>query len=130
MVTERRPDQRNGPFYAQTPDGSGCQAAGPTMPTATIPGRTKLVYQAFCGASNDAPKKLFASQNVSAQRAVTWRKVSPTITYSPSACRKGNFKSFISVETIRINFPTRAKARLKSPTVWCSRDRKPLMRRR
>jgi Putative Flp pilus-assembly TadE/G-like len=34
----------NGAFYSQTPDGSGCQAAGLTMPTATIPGRTKLVY--------------------------------------------------------------------------------------
>lgn len=34
----------NGAFYSQTPDGSGCRAAGLTMPTATIPGRTKLVY--------------------------------------------------------------------------------------
>jgi hypothetical protein len=34
----------NGAFYSQTPDGSGCIAAGLTMPTATIPGRTKLVY--------------------------------------------------------------------------------------
>ena len=34
----------NGAFYSQTPDGSGCQAAGLTMPTATIPGRTKLVF--------------------------------------------------------------------------------------
>jgi Flp pilus assembly protein TadG len=34
----------NGAFYSQTPDGSGCRAAGLQMPTATIPGRTKLVY--------------------------------------------------------------------------------------
>lgn len=34
----------NGAFYSQTPDGSGCLIAGLTMPTATIPGRTKLVY--------------------------------------------------------------------------------------
>jgi hypothetical protein len=34
----------NGAFYSQTPDGSGCIAAGLQMPTATIPGRTKLVY--------------------------------------------------------------------------------------
>jgi Flp pilus assembly protein TadG len=34
----------NGAFYSQTPDGSGCQAAGLDMPKATIPGRTKLVY--------------------------------------------------------------------------------------
>jgi Flp pilus assembly protein TadG len=33
----------NGMFYSQTPDGSGCQAAGLNMPTATIGGRTKLV---------------------------------------------------------------------------------------
>jgi hypothetical protein len=33
----------NGAFYSQTPDGSGCRAAGLTMPTATISGRTKLV---------------------------------------------------------------------------------------
>ena len=34
----------NGSFYSQTPDGSGCKAAGLQMPTATIPGRVKLVY--------------------------------------------------------------------------------------
>ncbi len=34
----------NGAFYSQTPDGSGCKAAGLTMPTATIGGRTKLVF--------------------------------------------------------------------------------------
>jgi Flp pilus assembly protein TadG len=34
----------NGAFYSQTPNGSGCQNAGLAMPTATIPGRTKLVY--------------------------------------------------------------------------------------
>jgi hypothetical protein len=33
-----------GSIYAQTPDGSGCKAAGLNVPTATIPGRTKLVY--------------------------------------------------------------------------------------
>jgi Flp pilus assembly protein TadG len=34
----------NGAFYSQTPDGSGCRDAGLQMPTATIPGRAKLVY--------------------------------------------------------------------------------------
>jgi hypothetical protein len=34
----------NGAFYSQTPDGSGCRNAGLNMPTATIPGRSKLVY--------------------------------------------------------------------------------------
>ena len=34
----------NGSFYSQTPDGSGCKAAGLQMPTATIPGRSQLVY--------------------------------------------------------------------------------------
>jgi Flp pilus assembly protein TadG len=34
----------NGAFYSQTPDGTGCRNAGLTMPTATIPGRSKLVY--------------------------------------------------------------------------------------
>jgi Flp pilus assembly protein TadG len=34
----------NGAFYSQTPDGSGCKAAGLDMPMATIPGRAKLVY--------------------------------------------------------------------------------------
>jgi Flp pilus assembly protein TadG len=34
----------NGSFYSQTPDGSGCKAAGLQVPTATIPGRVKLVY--------------------------------------------------------------------------------------
>jgi Flp pilus assembly protein TadG len=33
-----------GSIYAQTPDGSGCKDAGLNMPTATIPGRAKLVY--------------------------------------------------------------------------------------
>jgi hypothetical protein len=33
-----------GSIYAQTPDGSGCNAAGLNVPTATIPGRTNLVY--------------------------------------------------------------------------------------
>jgi len=32
-----------GKIYSQTPDGSGCLAAGLNMPTATISGRTKLV---------------------------------------------------------------------------------------
>jgi Flp pilus assembly protein TadG len=31
-------------IYQQTPDGSGCNLAGLKMPTATIPGRTQLVY--------------------------------------------------------------------------------------
>jgi hypothetical protein len=34
----------NGAFYSQSPDGSGCRDAGLTMPTATIPGRSQLVY--------------------------------------------------------------------------------------
>jgi hypothetical protein len=34
----------NGSFYSQTPDGSGCKAAGLQVPTVTIPGRVKLVY--------------------------------------------------------------------------------------
>jgi Flp pilus assembly protein TadG len=34
----------NGAFYSQTPDGSGCKAAGLDMPMATIPGRAKLVF--------------------------------------------------------------------------------------
>jgi Flp pilus assembly protein TadG len=44
MVTKDVTINGTGSIYAQTPDGSGCQAAGLTMPTATIPGRTKLVY--------------------------------------------------------------------------------------
>jgi Flp pilus assembly protein TadG len=44
MVTKDVTVDGTGSIYAQTPDGSGCQAAGLTMPTATIPGRTKLVY--------------------------------------------------------------------------------------
>jgi hypothetical protein len=31
-------------LYQQTPDGSGCKQAGLQVPTATIPGRAKLVY--------------------------------------------------------------------------------------
>jgi Flp pilus assembly protein TadG len=34
----------NGTFYSQTPNGAGCQAAGLQMPSASIPGRTQLVY--------------------------------------------------------------------------------------
>jgi len=44
MVTKDVLINGTGSIYAQTPDGSGCQAAGLNMPTATIPGRTKLVY--------------------------------------------------------------------------------------
>jgi Putative Flp pilus-assembly TadE/G-like len=33
-----------GSIYSQTPDGSGCKAAGLIQPTATIPGRSQLVY--------------------------------------------------------------------------------------
>jgi Flp pilus assembly protein TadG len=44
MVTKDVTVNGTGSIYAQTPDGSGCQAAGLNMPTATIPGRTKLVY--------------------------------------------------------------------------------------
>jgi Flp pilus assembly protein TadG len=44
MVTKDVTINGTGSIYAQTPDGSGCQAAGLNMPTATIPGRTKLVY--------------------------------------------------------------------------------------
>ena len=44
MVTKDITVNGTGSIYAQTPDGSGCKAAGLTMPTATIPGRTKLVY--------------------------------------------------------------------------------------
>jgi hypothetical protein len=33
-----------GSIFSQTPDGSGCRAAGLNMPTATIAGRTKLVF--------------------------------------------------------------------------------------
>jgi Flp pilus assembly protein TadG len=33
-----------GLIYAQTPDGSGCKSAGLIQPTATIPGRSQLVY--------------------------------------------------------------------------------------
>ena len=33
-----------GRIYAQTPDGSGCKSAGLIQPTATIPGRSQLVY--------------------------------------------------------------------------------------
>jgi Flp pilus assembly protein TadG len=44
MVTKDVTVNGTGSIYAQTPDGSGCQAAGLTMPTATIPGRTKLVF--------------------------------------------------------------------------------------
>jgi hypothetical protein len=33
-----------GSIYAQTPDGSGCKAAGLVQPTASLPGRAKLVY--------------------------------------------------------------------------------------
>ena len=33
-----------GSIYAQTPDSSGCKAAGLNMPTAQIPGRGQLVY--------------------------------------------------------------------------------------
>jgi Flp pilus assembly protein TadG len=33
-----------GMIYAQSPDGSGCKDAGLDMPTATIPGRSKLVF--------------------------------------------------------------------------------------
>ena len=31
-------------IYSQSPNGAGCKLAGLTMPTATIPGRSKLVY--------------------------------------------------------------------------------------
>jgi Flp pilus assembly protein TadG len=34
----------NGSLYSQTPNGAGCQAAGLQMPSASIPGRTQLVY--------------------------------------------------------------------------------------
>jgi Flp pilus assembly protein TadG len=44
MVTKDITVNGTGSIYAQTPDGSGCQAAGLNMPTATIPGRTKLVF--------------------------------------------------------------------------------------
>jgi len=44
MVTKDVTVNGTGSIYAQTPDGSGCKAAGLNMPTATIPGRTKLVY--------------------------------------------------------------------------------------
>jgi hypothetical protein len=33
-----------GSLYSQTPDGSGCKSAGLIQPTATIPGRSTLVY--------------------------------------------------------------------------------------
>ena len=33
-----------GLIYAQSPDGSGCKSAGLIQPTATIPGRSQLVY--------------------------------------------------------------------------------------
>src|SRR5262249_16272932 len=44
MVTKDILVNGNGSIFAQTPDGSGCQAAGLNVPTATIPGRTKLVF--------------------------------------------------------------------------------------
>jgi len=44
MVTKDVTVNGTGSIYAQTPDGSGCQAAGLNVPTATIPGRTKLVF--------------------------------------------------------------------------------------
>ena len=44
MVTKDILINGTGSIYAQTPDGSGCQAAGLNMPTASIPGRTKLVF--------------------------------------------------------------------------------------
>jgi len=44
MVTKDVLINGTGSIYAQTPDGSGCKDAGLNMPTATIPGRTKLVY--------------------------------------------------------------------------------------
>jgi len=44
MVTKDVTVNGTGSIYSQTPDGSGCQAAGLIMPTATIPGRTKLVF--------------------------------------------------------------------------------------
>jgi hypothetical protein len=44
MVTKDVTVNGTGSIYAQTPSGSGCQAAGLTMPTATIPGRAKLVF--------------------------------------------------------------------------------------
>jgi hypothetical protein len=31
-------------IYAQSPHGAGCKLAGLNMPSATIPGRTQLVY--------------------------------------------------------------------------------------
>jgi hypothetical protein len=31
-------------IYQQSPDGAGCKLGGLSMPSATIPGRTKLVY--------------------------------------------------------------------------------------
>ena len=44
MVTKDVLINGTGSIFAQTPDGSGCRAAGLNMPTATIPGRTKLVF--------------------------------------------------------------------------------------
>jgi Putative Flp pilus-assembly TadE/G-like len=44
MVTHDVTVDGTGAIYAQTPDGSGCKAAGLNMPTATIPGRAQLVY--------------------------------------------------------------------------------------
>ena len=44
MVTKDVLVNGNGSIFAQTPDGSGCRDAGLNMPTATIPGRTRLVY--------------------------------------------------------------------------------------
>jgi hypothetical protein len=31
-------------IYQQSPNGEGCRQAGLNMPTATIPGRSRLVY--------------------------------------------------------------------------------------
>ena len=44
MVTKDVTINGNGSIYAQSPNGAGCQSAGLNMPTATIPGRTKLVF--------------------------------------------------------------------------------------
>lgn len=44
MVAKDVLNNGNGSFYSQTPDGSGCKAAGLEVPTATIPGRATLVY--------------------------------------------------------------------------------------
>jgi hypothetical protein len=44
MVADDITINGTGSIYAQSPNGAGCKSAGLNMPSATIPGRAKLVF--------------------------------------------------------------------------------------